>query len=53
MIIAGLLTSKGEVQEIQYIASVCTVKQRIHYLVRKEAIKKLLSQEEPCENTKD
>jgi len=53
MIVAGLLSSKGEAQEIQYIANVCAVKERIHFLVRKEAIKRLLAQEDTCLNPKD
>ena len=53
MIVAGLLSSQGEAQEIQFIANICAVKDRIHFLVRKEAIKRFLAQEEPCDNTKD
>jgi hypothetical protein len=52
MIIAGLLSYQWEAQEIQYIANVCAVRDRIHYLVRREAIKRLLAQEDSCEETK-
>jgi hypothetical protein len=46
MIIAGLLSSKTEAEEIQYIAKIFTVKNRIRFIVRKNWINELLSQEE-------
>lgn len=46
MIIAGLLSSKNEAEEIQYIAKVFTVKNRIRFIVRKEWINEMLSKEE-------
>lgn len=45
MIIAGLLSSKNEVQEIQYIAKVSTVANRIHFIVRRETLRTLLEME--------
>ena len=45
MIVAGLLSTQGEVQEIQFIITVCTVRDRIRLVARKEAIRKLLQQE--------
>ena len=45
MRIAGMLSSKSEVQEVQFIASVSTIRERIHYIIRKEKIKQLLKQE--------
>ncbi|MDG6229475.1 MAG: hypothetical protein QCH96_05870 [Candidatus Thermoplasmatota archaeon] len=45
MIVAGLLSTQSEVQEIQFIITVCTVRDRIRLVARKEAIKKLLQQE--------
>jgi hypothetical protein len=45
MKIAGLLSSQSEVQEVQFIASVSTIRERIHYIIRKEKIKQLLKQE--------
>jgi hypothetical protein len=53
MIVAGLLSTKSEVMEIQYIAKICAVKKRIHFLARREAIKQLLRKENCVENTKD
>jgi hypothetical protein len=45
MIIAGLLSSKNEAQEIEYIAKIFTVKNRIRFIVRREWINELLSKE--------
>jgi len=45
MIVAGLLSSQREAQEIQFIISVCSVRDRIRLLARKEAIRRLLQQE--------
>jgi len=45
MIVAGLLSSQSEVQEIQYIIGVWNVRERIRVAARKEAIRKLLQQE--------
>ena len=33
MIIVGLFSSQKEVKEVQYIANICTLKKRIHFLV--------------------
>lgn len=46
MIIAGLLSSKTEAEEIQYIAKIFTVKNRIRFIVRKDWINELLRKEE-------
>jgi hypothetical protein len=46
MIVAGLLSSQSEAQEIQFIIDVCSVRERIHQVIRQEAIRKLLEQEE-------
>jgi hypothetical protein len=50
MIVVGLLSSEIEAKEIRYIANICVVEERIHFLARKEAIRRLLSQEKSCEN---
>ncbi len=39
MLIIGLLSTKEEVQELQYIAKVCSVRDRIHFLVHIEKCK--------------
>ncbi|MEA3458367.1 MAG: hypothetical protein U9R21_06775 [Candidatus Thermoplasmatota archaeon] len=46
MIIAGLLSSQNEANEIQYIAKIFSVKSRIRFIVRKEEIKELIRREE-------
>ena len=46
MIIAGLLSSKSEAEEIEYIAKIFTVKNRIRFIVRKDWINQILSNEE-------
>lgn len=46
MIVAGLLSSRSEAQEIQYIAKVSTVASRIHFIVRRETLRALLKLEE-------
>jgi len=46
MIIAGLLSSKSEAEEIEYIAKIFTVKNRVRFIVRKEYINELLNKEE-------
>lgn len=50
MIIVGLISSRNEAEEIRFIAQVCKLEERIHYLARKEAIRRLISQGEPMEN---
>lgn len=52
MIVVGLLSSEIEAKEIRYIAKICAVEERIHFLARKEAIRRLLSQDETY-NKKD
>jgi hypothetical protein len=42
MKVAGLLSSKQEATEIQFITKICKLKDRIRYLVRHEKIKGLL-----------
>jgi hypothetical protein len=46
MHVAGLLSSQQEANEIQYIARICTLKDRIHFLVKTQKIKELLVREE-------
>ena len=51
MIVIGLLSSKQEVDEIKYIAKVCDVENRIHFVVRMQRIKELLKND--CEVIKE
>ena len=50
MIVVGLISSKNEAEEIQFIAQICKLEERIHFLARKEAIRRLIRQGEPMEN---
>ncbi len=45
MLVVGLLSSKEEVDEMKYIAKVCTLENRIHFICRMQKIKDLLKQE--------
>jgi hypothetical protein len=45
MIVIGLLSTEEEAQEIQFIAKICTVEDRIRYIVHVDKIKKLVSQQ--------
>jgi hypothetical protein len=45
MIVIGLLSTEEEAQEIQFIAKICTVEDRIRYIVHVERIKQLVSQQ--------
>ena len=45
MLVVGLLSSKQEANEIKYIAKICDLENRIHFLVRMEKIKEMLKNE--------
>ncbi len=45
MLIIGLLSSKQEAEEIKYIAKICEVEDRIHFVVRMQKIKEMLKNE--------
>ena len=49
MLVIGLLSTKQEVDEIKYIAKVCSLEDRIHFLVRMQKLKELLKKEEELE----
>lgn len=55
MIVAGMLSSQSEVQEIQYIMKICVLEERIRYIVRRDTIRKLLinDNQSKCSDTKD
>jgi hypothetical protein len=46
MIVIGLISTKQEVEEIKYIAKVCDVEDRIHFVVRMQKLKEILKKEE-------
>jgi hypothetical protein len=45
MLIVGLLSSKKEALELKYIAKVCAIEDRIHFVVRMQKIKDMLKEE--------
>ena len=45
MLVVGLLSTEQEVEEIKYIAKVCTLEDRIHFIVRMQRIRELLKGE--------
>jgi len=45
MIIIGLLSTQEEVEEIKYIAKVCSMEDRIHFIVRIQRLKEILQKE--------
>jgi len=45
MIVIGLLSTEEEALEIQFIAKICTVENRIRYLVHVDRIKQLVSEQ--------
>lgn len=45
MLIVGLLSTKQEVEEIQYIAKVCDVEDRIRFVCRMQKLKEILKEE--------
>jgi len=45
MIIIGLLSTEEEALEIQYIAKICTIENRIRYLVHVEKVKELVREQ--------
>jgi hypothetical protein len=53
MQVAGLLSSKQEANEIQFVAKICNLKERIHFLVKTHKIKELLKQEEQISKQQD
>ena len=45
MLVVGLLSTKQEVEEIKYIAKICDIEDRIHFVVRMQKLKELLKKE--------
>ena len=46
MQVAGLLSSPQEAKEIQFVARICSLKDRIRFLVKSQKIKELLEKED-------
>lgn len=45
MKVVGLLSSQNEAKEIKKIAKICSIEDRIHFLVRINRIKKMMKEE--------
>jgi hypothetical protein len=45
MLVVGLLSTKKEIEEIQYIAKVCDVEDRIRFVCRMQKLKEILKKE--------
>jgi hypothetical protein len=45
MLVIGLLSTEQEVEEIKYIAKICSLEDRIHFVVRMQRIRELLKKE--------
>lgn len=52
MLIVGLLSNKQEAEEIRYIAKVCDVEDRIHFVVRMQRIKEMLKNDREPQKSK-
>lgn len=46
MIVIGLISTEQEVEEIKYIAKICDVEDRIHFVVRMQKLKEILKKEQ-------
>ena len=46
MLVVGLLSTKQEVEEIKYIAKICSLEDRVHFIVRMQKLKEILKKEE-------
>ena len=46
MLVVGLLSTKQEAEEIKYIAKICSLEDRIHFIVRMQKLKEILKKEE-------
>lgn len=44
MKVIGLLSSQNEAKEIKKIAKICTLEDRIHFIVRMSKIKKIIKE---------
>jgi hypothetical protein len=45
MIVIGLLSSEEEAKEIQFIAKICSLEDRVRFLVRTDKLKKIVQEE--------
>jgi len=45
MLVVGLLSTEQEAEELKYIAKICDIEDRVHFLVRMQRIKEMLKNE--------
>jgi len=45
MIVIGLLSTEKEVEELKYIAKVCTLEDRIRFICRMQKLKEIIKKE--------
>jgi hypothetical protein len=45
MIVVGLLSTEEEANELQFIAKICTVEERIRFIIHVDRIKKLANEQ--------
>jgi hypothetical protein len=45
MIVIGLLSTEEEAQELQFIAKICTVEERIRHIIHLDKLKKLANEQ--------
>jgi hypothetical protein len=45
MLVVGLLSTEQEAEELKYIAGICDIEDRVHFLVRMQRIKEMLKNE--------
>jgi len=45
MLIVGLLSTKQEVEDLKYIAKVCSLEDRIRFIVRMQKLKDIMNKE--------
>ncbi|MEF8848057.1 MAG: hypothetical protein V5A68_02880 [Candidatus Thermoplasmatota archaeon] len=49
MLIVGLLSTKDEIREIKYIASICSIEKRVHFIVKMQKIRDLVNEKKEKE----
>jgi hypothetical protein len=45
MQVIGLLSTEEEANELQFIAKICTLKNRIHYIAQLDKLKKIVKEQ--------
>ena len=46
MLVIGLLSNRQEAEELKYIAKICDIEERVHFLVRMQRIKEMLKNDQ-------